>query len=207
VIVDVALARTWITAIAEAVSANADQLTRLDSAIGDSDHGVNLRRGFTAVLAALDGYEAETVGDVLVRTGSTLVSKVGGASGPLFGTAFRAIGKALDQSTVDAPVLAKALRAGLDGVQRLGGAVLGDKTIVDAYAPAVGAFEAAAGGGLGAAAQAAATAAEAGAMATIELQARKGRASYLGERSIGHQDPGATSTSLIFRALADVTSP
>ena len=202
---DIALARAWIATIAEAVAANADHLTDLDSAIGDADHGVNLQRGFTAVVAALDGYEAATVGDVLVRTGSTLISKVGGASGPLYGTAFRTIGKALDQSTVDAVVLAKALRAGLDGVQRLGAAMPGDKTIVDAYGPAVEAFEAAAGDGLATAASAAAAAAEEGAKATTPMQARKGRASYLGTRSIGHQDPGATSTSLIFRALANVT--
>jgi phosphoenolpyruvate---glycerone phosphotransferase subunit DhaL len=203
VTVDVALARTWVAAIAEAVSANAEYLTQLDSAIGDGDHGVNLQRGFTAVVAALDGYEAATAGDVLVRTGSTLISKVGGAAGPLYGTAFRTIGKALAESTVDASVLAKALRAGLAGVQRLGAAVPGDKTIVDAYTPAVEAFEASAGDGLLAAAQAAAAAAEEGAKATTAMQARKGRASYLGERSVGHQDPGATSTWLIFRALAE----
>jgi len=205
---DVALARAWIAAVTAAVTDNADYLTQLDSAIGDADHGVNLRRGFTAVSAALDSYEAATVGDVLVKTGSTLVSKVGGASGPLYGTAFRAMGKALPEATVDATALGKALRAGLEGVQKLGAAVQGDKTIVDAYEPAIAAFDAAVAGGgdLHAAAEAARQAAEDGMHATTPLQARKGRASYLGARSVGHQDPGATSTWLIFKALAEVTA-
>ena len=205
---DVALARSWINAVAAAVAEQADYLTQLDSAIGDADHGVNLNRGFTAVVAALEAASPGTVGDVLVKTGTTLVSKVGGASGPLYGSAFRAIGKALpaDTSTVDAAELGAALRAGLAAVQKLGAAVPGDKTIVDAYGPAVAAFEKAADDGLPAAARAAAEAAAEGMRATIELHARKGRASYLGPRSVGHQDPGATSTWLIFQALADVTS-
>jgi dihydroxyacetone kinase-like protein len=205
---DVALARAWITAITKAVTDNADYLTQLDSAIGDADHGVNLRRGFTAVSAALESYEAATVGDVLVKTGSTLVSKVGGASGPLYGTAFRAMGKALPEATVDATALGKALRAGLEGVQKLGAAVPGEKTMVDAYEPAIAAFDAAVAGGgdLHAAAEAARQAAEEGMQATTPLQARKGRASYLGPRSVGHQDPGATSTWLMFKALAEVTA-
>jgi dihydroxyacetone kinase-like protein len=206
--VDIPQARAWVAAIAAAVADNAEYLTELDSAIGDSDHGVNMNRGFTAVLAALDGYEPATVGEVFVRTGSTLVSRVGGASGPLYGTTFRAIGKALTGSTVDGPELSAALHAGLDGVRKLGGAQPGDKTIVDAYTPALAAFDErlAAGGDLAAASAAAASAAEEGMRATTDLQARKGRASYLGERSVGHQDPGATSTWLIFRALAEVTA-
>jgi dihydroxyacetone kinase-like protein len=206
--VDVALARSWITAIAAAVADQADYLTQLDSAIGDADHGVNLNRGFTAVVGALDAASPQTVGDVFVKTGTTLVSKVGGAAGPLYGSAFRAIGKGLppDSSTVDAAELGAALRAGLAAVQKLGAAVPGDKTIVDAYGPAVAAFEKAADDGLPAAARAAAEAAAEGMRATTELHARKGRASYLGPRSVGHQDPGATSTWLIFQALADVTS-
>ncbi|GAA4684943.1 dihydroxyacetone kinase subunit DhaL [Phytohabitans rumicis] len=204
---DVALARSWIAAIAAAVAEQADYLTQLDSAIGDADHGVNLNRGFTAVLAALDGPPPATVGEVLVKTGSTLISKVGGAAGPLYGTAFRAIGKALPpDSTVDVASLGQALRAGLAAVQKLGAAVPGDKTIVDAYGPAVAAFEKANDEGLGAAARAAAEAAAEGMRATTALQARKGRASYLGPRSVGHQDPGATSTWLIFQALADITT-
>ncbi|MDQ7904593.1 dihydroxyacetone kinase subunit DhaL [Phytohabitans sp. ZYX-F-186] len=205
---DVALARSWIAAIAAAVAEQADYLTQLDSAIGDADHGVNLNRGFTAVAAALSSAaEPAAVGDVFVKTGTTLVSKVGGAAGPLYGTAFRAIGKALPagSSTVDAAELGVALRAGLAAVQKLGAAVPGDKTIVDAYGPAVAAFEKAAEEGLAVAARAAAEAAAEGMRATIEMVARKGRASYLGPRSVGHQDPGATSTWLVFQALADVT--
>jgi dihydroxyacetone kinase-like protein len=204
---DIALARSWVAAIASSVADNADHLTQLDSAIGDADHGVNLRRGFAAVTAALDGFEAATVGDVFVKTGTTLVSKVGGASGPLYGTVFRAMGKALPEATVDASGFGKALHAGLEGVQKLGAAVPGDKTIVDAYVPAVAAFDAAvaAGGDFATAAADAARAAEEGMRATTELQARKGRASYLGGRSVGHQDPGATSTWLVFKALAEVT--
>jgi dihydroxyacetone kinase-like protein len=205
---DIALARSWVAAIAAAVTDNADYLTQLDSAIGDADHGVNLRRGFAAVTAALEGHEAATVGDVFVKTGTTLVSKVGGASGPLYGTVFRAMGKALAETDVDASSFGKALHAGLEGVQKLGAAVPGDKTIVDAYLPAVTAFDAtvAAGGDFAAAAADAARAAEEGMRATTELQARKGRASYLGGRSVGHQDPGATSTWLLFKALAEVTA-
>jgi dihydroxyacetone kinase-like protein len=206
--VDIPLARAWILAVATAIAENADLLTQLDSAIGDADHGVNLKRGFTAVTAALEGYEPATVGEVFTKTGTTLVSKVGGASGPLYGTAFRAIGKALTEPTVDAAALGAALRAGLDGLQRLGAAVPGDKTIVDAYGPAVTAYdkEVAGGGDIVAAAAAAAAAAEEGMRATTPMQARKGRASYLGPRSVGHQDPGATSTALVFRALAQVAS-
>jgi dihydroxyacetone kinase-like protein len=209
---DVALARDWVAAIAAAVEAEAQELTRLDTAIGDGDHGVNLTRGFTAVTAALDGFAAGSVGDVFLRTGSTLVSKVGGASGPLFGSAFRAIGRALPAPSATPAEVAAALEAGLDAVRKLGGAAPGDKTMVDAYAPAVAAFSAALSGGadpsptLSAAARSAAAAAQEGMRATVDMRARKGRASYLGERSVGHQDPGATSTWLLFRALAAVTS-
>ncbi len=204
--VDVSLTRSWITAVAAAVREHADHLTQLDAAIGDADHGVNMNRGFTAAVDELDGYDARTVGDVLVRTGNTLVSRVGGAAGPLYGTALRAIGKALDDSTVDARQLGTALHAGLDGLQKLGAAVPGDKTIVDAFAPALAAYDSDldAGGNLRSATMAASRAAEEGMRATTEMQARKGRASYLGSRSVGHQDPGATSTWLIFRSLAEV---
>ncbi|MDQ0370671.1 dihydroxyacetone kinase subunit DhaL [Catenuloplanes indicus] len=188
-------AREWIAAIAATVEAEAETLTRLDSAIGDGDHGANLKRGFAAVRAALDGFEAHTVGDVLTKTGATLISKVGGASGPLYGSAFRAMGKTLTSPDVTTEQLGDALDAGLAAIRKLGGAQPGDKTMVDAWLPAVAAFRRKGP-------QAAATAAEEAARATTDLQARKGRASYLGERSIGHQDPGATSTALIFRALA-----
>jgi dihydroxyacetone kinase-like protein len=203
---DADTARAWVAAIAAAVKENADYLTQLDSAIGDADHGVNLNRGFTAVVAALDGFAADAPGPVLVKVGTTLISKVGGASGPLYGSAFRALGKALDGPEVDAAALAAALRDGLAAIQKLGAAAPGDKTIVDALGPAVEAFERSAPEGLAAAAAAAAGAAEAGAKETTALQARKGRASYLGPRSVGHQDPGATSTALILRALADSVS-
>jgi dihydroxyacetone kinase-like protein len=207
-LVDAALARAWVQAIAAAIDEHTDQLTQLDSAIGDADHGMNMRRGFTACTAALADSPFETPGDVLVRTGAALISSVGGAAGPLYGTAFRAIGKKLTEPEAGAEQVLSALTEGLTAVQRLGAAAPGDKTIVDAYTPAVAAFEQELwdGGDLAAAAAHAADAAEAGARATTTMQARKGRASYLGPRSVGHQDAGATSTALIFRALAEVTA-
>ncbi|MFJ9697500.1 dihydroxyacetone kinase subunit DhaL [Kitasatospora sp. NPDC101183] len=205
---DTELADTWVRALAAAVEKEQGRLTELDSAIGDGDHGSNLQRGFAAAVTALDGLEADGPGAVLTKTGTTLISKVGGASGPLYGKAFRAIGAALPGPAGPA-ALAEALSAGLDAVRALGKAEPGDKTIVDAWTPAVAAFRAAAASGatLPEAAAAAAGAAEQGARDTVPLQARKGRASYLGERSIGHQDPGATSTALLFRTLATVTAP
>ncbi|MFC9331663.1 dihydroxyacetone kinase subunit DhaL [Kitasatospora sp. NPDC057015] len=204
---DAALAEAWIRALAAAVAEHRQELIDLDSAIGDGDHGSNLDRGFTAVLAALDAARPTGAGAVLGRTGTTLVSTVGGASGPLYGSAFRAIGAALPQDPATPAQFAEALAAGLAAVRRLGAAQPGDKTIVDAYTPALAAFERAVAGGAGlaGAASAAADAAEEGMRATVALQARKGRASYLGPRSVGHQDPGATSTALLFRTLADVT--
>ena len=199
---DADAARAWVVAAAAVVTENADRLTQLDAAIGDADHGVNLKRGFTAVVVALDGFEADGPGAVLVKTGTTLISKVGGASGPLYGSAFRAIGKALDGPGIDAAGFGAALRDGLAAIRKLGAAAPGDKTIVDALEPAVEAFAGAADAGFRAAAEAAADAAEAGAKATAELQARKGRASYLGARSVGHQDPGATSTTMLGEAAA-----
>jgi len=204
--VDIPLTRAWVQAIATAMDQHKDHLTQLDSAIGDADHGVNMQRGFTAVVAALDGYEAAGVGEVLVKTGTTLISTVGGAAGPLYGTFFRTTGKQLSGPTADGEQLAAAFDAGLAGVQKLGAAVTGDKTMVDALVPALQAFGTAAHAGESEAdaARKAAEAAETGMQDTVPLQARKGRASYLGARSIGHQDPGATSTALIFRALAEV---
>ncbi|WP_344663054.1 dihydroxyacetone kinase subunit DhaL [Catenulispora subtropica] len=205
---DIPLARAWIRTVAAAMEEHQEQLTQLDSAIGDADHGVNMHRGFSTVIAALDGLESTNVGDVLVKTGTILISSVGGASGPLYGTFFRAAGRQLTTPTTDAEHLLAALEAGLAGLQKLGGAVPGDKTMVDAIAPALAAFaaEVRTGGSvdLTAAAVEAAAAARRGMLATIPLQARKGRASYLGARSIGHQDPGATSAALVFQALADV---
>ena len=198
--------RAWITAAARVIEEQRDHLTQLDAAIGDADHGINLSRGFTAVLSALESAAPATPGAVLMLTGSTLISKVGGASGPLYGTAFRGAGKALgDTADVDLPGLAAALEAALAGVQRLGAAREGDKTMVDALAPATGAFSKAVAEGASdaEALTALVDAAQAGAMATIPMQALKGRASYLGPRSVGHEDPGAASTALILAALRD----
>ena len=198
--------RAWITAAAAVIEEQRDHLTQLDAAIGDADHGINLARGFTAVLSALDTAAPATPGAVLTLTGATLISKVGGASGPLYGVAFRRAGKALgDAADVDLPALAAALEAALAGVQQLGAAREGDKTMVDALAPATGAFSKALAEGAPAADALAALvqAAQAGAVATISMQALKGRASYLGPRSVGHEDPGAASTALILAALRD----
>ncbi|MDQ8702615.1 dihydroxyacetone kinase subunit DhaL [Streptomyces sp. LHD-70] len=188
--------RRWLTTAASAVDREADRLTELDSAIGDADHGANLRRGFAAVTEALDGSDATAPGALLALAGRQLISKVGGASGPLYGTLLRTTGKTLgDAGEVSREELAQGLRAGVDAVAKLGGAAPGDKTMLDALIPAVDA--------LPASFDAARDAADKGAEATIPLQARKGRASYLGERSIGHQDPGATSSALLFTALAE----
>ena len=200
--------RAWIAAAARIVGEQRDHLTQLDAAIGDADHGTNLDRGFTAVLSAMESDAPATPGAVLMLTGSTLISKVGGASGPLYGTAFRGAGKAMgDTADVDLPGLAAALEAALAGVQQLGAAREGDKTMVDALAPATAAFSKAIAEGASDAGALAALveAAQAGAAATISMQALKGRASYLGPRSVGHEDPGAASTALILGALRDAT--
>jgi dihydroxyacetone kinase-like protein len=198
--------RAWITAAARVIGEQRDHLTQLDAAIGDADHGINLDRGFTAVVSAIESAAPVTPGAVLTLTGTTLISKVGGASGPLYGTAFRRAGRALgDAADVDLPGLAVALEDALAGVQQLGAAREGDKTMVDALAPATAAFSKAIAVGAPAADALAALveAARAGAAATISMQALKGRASYLGPRSVGHEDPGAASTALILGALRD----
>jgi dihydroxyacetone kinase-like protein len=198
--------RAWITAIAAVTQEQRDHLTQLDAAIGDADHGTNLARGFAAVVAALEAEQPATPGAILTLTGRTLISKVGGASGPLYGTAFRRAGKSLgDAADVDLPALAAALEAALAGVQQLGAAKEGDKTMVDVLAPAASAFSKAVAEGQPAAGALAtlAEAAQAGAEATIAMQALKGRASYLGPRSVGHEDPGAASSALILGALRD----
>jgi phosphoenolpyruvate---glycerone phosphotransferase subunit DhaL len=205
---DTEVFRAWILIAAEVIEASRDHLTQLDAAIGDADHGINLARGFTAVTTAIEG--AATPGAVLTTTGSTLISTVGGASGPLFGVAFRRAGKALGTAPeVGLPALEQALEAALAGVQQLGAAREGDKNMVDALAPATRAFgKAIADGALPAdALSALAEAAAAGAAATVPMQARKGRASYLGPRSVGHEDPGAASTALILAALRDTAAP
>ncbi|MFD6315432.1 dihydroxyacetone kinase subunit DhaL [Streptomyces nigra] len=190
--------RRWITATAASVDREAENLTALDSPIGDADHGSNLQRGFAAVTAALEKEQPQTPGAVLILTGRQLISTVGGASGPLYGTLLRRTGKALgDAAEVGAEQFAEALRTGVDAVMALGGAAPGDATMLDALVPAVEA--------LGDGFAAAATAARKGAVATTPMQARKGRASYLGERSIGHQDPGATSSALLVEALVEAS--
>ncbi|GAA0267914.1 dihydroxyacetone kinase subunit DhaL [Streptomyces polychromogenes] len=189
--------RRWLEAAAAAVEREADRLTELDSPIGDADHGANLLRGFTAVRAALAGADPATApGALLQLAGRTLISTVGGASGPLYGTLLRRTGKELgDAPEVEDTALHQALEAGVGAVSQLGGAAPGDKTMLDALVPGVAA--------LGTSYAAAGAAAEAGALATVPIVARKGRASYLGERSVGHQDPGATSSALLLAALAD----
>jgi dihydroxyacetone kinase-like protein len=195
-VLDADFFRRWMTATAASVDREADRLTALDSAIGDADHGSNMQRGFTAVTTAFEKEAPDTPGAVLTLAGRLLISTVGGASGPLYGTLLRRTGKALgDAAEVSEEQLAEALRAGVDGVMALGKAVPGDKTMIDALVPAVDA--------LGDGFAAARTAAEEGAVATTPLQARKGRASYLGERSIGHQDPGATSSALLIAGLVE----
>jgi dihydroxyacetone kinase-like protein len=206
---DAGVFRAWITSAAGVIEANRDHLTQLDAAIGDADHGINLARGFAAVLAALDAKPAATPGAVLTLTGATLISKVGGASGPLYGTAFRRAGQSLGTADeVGLAALGQALEAALAGVQQLGAAREGDKTLVDALAPATRALAKAVAEGAAQADALAAVAAAAadGAAATVSMQARKGRASYLGPRSVGHEDPGAASTVLILTALRDAAA-
>jgi len=213
----------WLRAFAAAVAEHRDELTELDAAIGDADHGTNMDRGMQAVVAKLDAVSeagadggagpgaaggpgaAEGAGPLLKTTGMTLVSTVGGAAGPLYGTLFLDMGKAAgDRTELGVADWAELMEAGVAGVQRRGKAEAGDKTMLDALLPAAGALWAAAGAGmsLGEAMRSSAAAAEEGMKATIPLIARKGRASYLGERSAGHQDPGATSTWLLLDAAA-----
>jgi phosphoenolpyruvate---glycerone phosphotransferase subunit DhaL len=195
--------------VAATVAEHKVELTHLDRDIGDGDHGENLSRGFTAVITKLDAGAPETPTAVLKLVATTLISTVGGASGPLFGTAFlRAATSVGDAETLDGAAVAGALTAARDGVVARGKAESGDKTMVDALTPAVNAAKAAAegGGSVTEVLSAAADAAAEGTEATFPLQARKGRASYLGERSIGHIDPGAQSTAYLLRALAGAAS-
>ncbi len=201
-VVDVAALGGWVREFARRVAQERDALTALDAAIGDADHGSNLDRGMSAVVAALDATPPADPAALLKQVGMTLVSKVGGASGPLYGTLFLRMAGAAGTQELDAAGFAGALRAGLDGVMARGKAEPGDKTMLDALMPACDALDAALSGGaaLGEALAAASAAASKGRDATIPLVARKGRASYLGERSAGHQDPGATSTALLIEA-------
>jgi dihydroxyacetone kinase-like protein len=192
----------WMTAFAGEMGEHRQELVRLDTAIGDGDHGTNMNRGMQKALEKLSAAEPADAGAVLKTVAMTLISTVGGAAGPLYGTLFLQIGNALAGETdVGLSTFAAAWRKGLEGVQSRGKAELGDKTMVDALGPAVEALEQAADldSGLSAAAQAA----QQGMLATTPLVARKGRASYLGDRSADHQDPGATSTYYLFKSAAE----
>ena len=197
---DVAAVAAWLKDFADTIHDNADLLTDLDREIGDADHGSNMDRGMKAV-AALDQSSFATAADYLKKAGMTLVSTVGGASGPLYGTFFLRVALAWGED-LDAAGLGAALRAGLEGIIARGKAGLGDKTMVDALGPALDAFDAQASAGVAAALQAAAKACAEGRDATIPLVAHKGRASYLGERSAGHQDPGATSMTMLIESAS-----
>ncbi len=199
-------ALSWIRECARTVGENRSELVRLDREIGDGDHGENLDRGFTAVLQKLDASEPATPADVFKLVATTLISTVGGAAGPLFGTAFLKGSAAISGvDELDADALVAFLAAARDGVVARGKAEVGDKTMIDAWTPAVEAArsEQESGGDAHAVLSAAADAAEEGAASTEPLVARKGRASYLGERAVGHRDPGAQSSALLFRAAAE----
>lgn len=202
---DIRWALRWIALSAEAMAEHRVELTELDRPIGDSDHGENMDRGFQAVTEKIAEVLPEKPGPALKLAAMTLISKVGGAAGPLYGTAFLRAAAALgDEPEVDAATLVTALQAARDGIVARGKAEPGDKTMVDAWTPAVDAAAAAAGDGdVRKVLDAAAEAAEDGAVATEPMIARKGRASYLGERSAGHRDPGAQSSAYILRAAAE----
>lgn len=196
----------WIEATAAVMEENKVYLTELDSPIGDADHGINMNRGFKKVVEKLDGFSDKDIGDILKSTGMALISSVGGASGPLYGTFYMRSGAAVAaKESLSDEDLFNLLQAGYEGIVQRGRAQTGDKTMIDAWVPALEAMRSALDAGedgIGALRKAVA-AAEGGMKDTIPLQARKGRASYLGERSIGHQDPGATSTYLLLKALLD----
>jgi dihydroxyacetone kinase-like protein len=203
--VDVAALDKWIREFARLIADHKEMLTELDSAIGDADHGINMHRGMTAVVTTLESESPGRPSELFKRTGMTLVSTVGGASGPLYGTAFLRMSATVgDAEELDGSDLAKMLRAAHDGVVQRGKASPGDKTMLDAFGPAVEALESAIADGqpLSVALDAAVRAAEEGRAKTIPMVARKGRASYLGERSAGHQDPGATSVTFLMAAAA-----
>jgi len=198
---------TWLDSLQQAYAENKDRLTELDSAIGDADHGTNMDRGFTAVKAELPAIESAGLQSILQSVATILIRKVGGASGPLYGTFFLRAGAACDgKSELDAAALVAIFAAGIEGIQQRGKAAPGDKTMLDALLPALDAMRRSLrdGAGLAAILARGAEAAEAGMSATIPMQARKGRASYLGPRSVGHQDPGATSAWLLLKAAASL---
>ena len=196
----------WIKSYAQAIEENCEMLTDLDREIGDADHGANMRRGFRAVLEKMPSVEDKDIGTILKNVGMTLLSKVGGAAGPLYSTMFTKAGMTIGaKMEMDLNDWAQALEAGTTGIAKLGKALPNDKTMLDALYPALNALSAAMGNGasVGEALQKSADAAHEGMLATIPLVARKGRASYLGERSAGHQDPGATSTYLLIKTAAE----
>jgi dihydroxyacetone kinase-like protein len=203
--IELAQLTAWVRDFARVIGENAKYLTELDAAIGDADHGINMARGMTAVIAALDESTPADMAALCKQVGMTLVKSVGGASGPLYGTLFLRMGSALGAAdTVDAQGFAVALRAGVDGVVQRGHAEAGDKTMIDALAPALVGLDAAlaSGAGIPAALHAATVAAEKGRDATQAIVARKGRASYLGQRSVGHLDPGAASAVMLINSAA-----
>jgi phosphoenolpyruvate---glycerone phosphotransferase subunit DhaL len=206
--VDTDTLRRWLRAFAASVAEHKEELTALDAAIGDADHGANMDRGMTAVVEALEAAPSDPAA-LFKQTGMTLVKSVGGASGPLYGTLFLRMAPATGgAATLDPETFAKALRAGLEGVVARGKAAVGEKTMVDALAPALDALDTALGSGksLAEALRAASAAADEGRDGTTPIVARKGRASYLGERSAGHQDPGATSAALLVAAAASAVA-
>jgi dihydroxyacetone kinase-like protein len=194
--------RDWIRRFADVVSEHRMELVRLDTAIGDGDHGTNLDRGMKKAVEKLDSTEGGDIGADLKAVGMALVSSVGGAAGPLYGTLFLQMGStAAGKDELDLDGWTAAVEAGVTGVKARGKAEPGDKTMIDAWLPALAALRE--GGDLGEALERSAAAAEEGMKATTPLEARRGRASYLGPRSVGHQDPGATSSYLLLRAAAD----
>ncbi|HEV2582927.1 MAG TPA: dihydroxyacetone kinase subunit DhaL [Ktedonobacteraceae bacterium] len=201
--------KRWLERVADVLHENAGYLTQLDSAIGDADHGINMDRGFKAVREKIAAIPTPDIATLLRTVGTTLVSTVGGASGPLYGTAFlRAAGAVVGKEELAAADFVAMLEAFLGGIVARGKAQPGEKTMVDALTPALAAAKEAlnAGASLAETTRRAADAAEAGMKATIPMLATKGRASYLGERSIGHQDPGATSSSLMLRTLTETAA-
>jgi dihydroxyacetone kinase-like protein len=203
--VNVNLLTGWVREYARVIGENAQYLTDLDAAVGDADHGINMERGMAAVVGALDEAAPADMAALCKQIGMTLVKSVGGASGPLYGTFFLRMAGALDSGdSLDAAGFAKALRAGVEGVVQRGRAEAGDKTMFDALSPALDALDAAlaSGSGLDAALSEATMAAESGRDATESMVARKGRASYLGPRSVGHIDPGAASAAMLIAAAA-----
>jgi dihydroxyacetone kinase-like protein len=207
--VDLPELESWIREFARLVADRRDELTELDSAIGDADHGANMDRGLSAVVTALDAAPPTDPGALFKQVGMTLISKVGGASGPLYGTLFLRMAGVAGDGVLDAGTWARSLRAGLEGVIARGKAEPGDKTMIDALGPACDALDAALAEGtsFAEALQRSAAAAARGRDATVPMLARKGRASYLGERSIGHQDPGATSATLLLDAAVTALAP